>query len=91
LFNFNVWSYAKSFDSIIDLYSDCKLSLCGDATQWSDFRQGTRGQVKMKWPTALLWQSNITFFLYGKKYFFLQIPVALFSQLGGKLKKNQIF
>lgn len=62
LFNFNVWSYAKSFDSIIALYNDCKLSLCGNATQWSDFRQGTRGQVKMKWPTKLLWKSNIAFF-----------------------------
>ena len=57
LFNFNIWNYVKNSKSISNLYMDCKLSYCGNATQWSDFRQGTRGEVKMKWPTNLLWKS----------------------------------
>jgi len=39
------------------LYTDDGLAFCGNATQWSDFRSGTRGDVKMKWPTELLWKS----------------------------------
>ena len=57
LFNFNVWNHVKNAKTILNLFNDCKLSYCGNATQWSDFRQGTRGQVKMKWPTELLWKS----------------------------------
>lgn len=59
LFNFNVWDHVKNNKSIYSLYTDCKLAHCGNATQWSDFRHGTRGDVKMKWPTDLLWKSNL--------------------------------
>jgi hypothetical protein len=76
LFNFNVWNYAKNSESILNLYSDCKLSFCGNATQWSDFRQGTRGQVKMKWPTKLLWKSML--FLYYTV--FLVLYYTVFTQ-----------
>jgi hypothetical protein len=62
LFNFNVWDHVKSPNSILNIYLDCKLTECGNATQWSDFRQGTRGDVKFKWPTSLLWKSKIFFF-----------------------------
>ena len=58
LFNFNVWSAVKSPEFIHGLYNDCKLAYCGTAAQWSDFRQGTRGNIKMKWPTELIWKSK---------------------------------
>jgi hypothetical protein len=60
LFNFNVWNYAKSRPSIARLHEDCRLAYCGNATQWADFRQGTRGEVRMRWPTDLLWKSKST-------------------------------
>ena len=59
IFNFNIWQHEKSAHEIHDLYADCRLMHCGDATQWSDYRQGTRGDVKMKWPTDLLWRKEI--------------------------------
>ncbi|RNA30402.1 adhesion G -coupled receptor L2-like [Brachionus plicatilis] len=37
------------------MYQDCKLTYCGTASQWSDFRQGTRGNIKLRWPSNLLW------------------------------------
>lgn len=58
LFNFNVWQREMTVSEIQELYGDCRLTYCGDAVQWSDFRQGTRGEVKMKWPTELLWQKT---------------------------------
>lgn len=58
LFNFNIWNHIKPASSILNVYKDCKLAHCGNATQWSDFRQGTRGDVIMKWPTDLLWKRD---------------------------------
>lgn len=58
LFNFNVWDHVKNPHALLNVYLDCKLTECGNATQWSDFRQGTRGDVKLKWPTALLWKDE---------------------------------
>ncbi len=56
LFNFNIWDRAFSAEIVHKLYNDEGLTYCGNATQWSDFRSGTRGDVKMKWPTNLLWK-----------------------------------
>jgi hypothetical protein len=58
LFNFNIWD--RTFDEKLaqKLWRDGNLVFCGNATQWSDFRQGTIGDVKMKWPTKLLWHKS---------------------------------
>ncbi len=64
IFNFNIWDQAKKVNSILNIYLDCKLTECGNATQWSDFRQGTHGDVKLKWPTSLLWKSLSIFNTY---------------------------
>jgi hypothetical protein len=61
IFNFNAWSQVKTTQEIQNLYMDCRLAHCGDATQWSDFRQGTRGNVTMRWPTDLLWKGDLCF------------------------------
>jgi hypothetical protein len=58
LFNFNVWNHVKPSISIINIYEDTRLTYCGNATQWADFRQGTRGDVKLKWPTNIMWKSE---------------------------------
>lgn len=60
LFAFNIWNHVKNSDSILNIYHDCRLASCGNATQWSDFRQGTRGEVAMKWPTNLLWKKIVS-------------------------------
>ena len=61
VFGFNIWNHVKSATFIQNIYNDCKLAYCGNASQWSDFRQGTKGDVKMKWPTDLLWKRNTCF------------------------------
>lgn len=58
IFNFNIWDRAFPAELIPSIYNDDNLIYCGNATQWSDFRQGTRGDVNFKWPTDLLWKSN---------------------------------
>jgi hypothetical protein len=58
LFNFNVWYAERNATDVLELFADCKLLQCGDAAQWSDYRQGTRGNVVMKWPTELLWRRS---------------------------------
>jgi hypothetical protein len=58
LFNFNVWHSERNASEVLALQTDCKLVHCGDAVQWSDYRQGTRGNVNMKWPTELLWKRD---------------------------------
>jgi hypothetical protein len=58
LFNFNIWNHVKSSKVIQSLYLDCKLTHCGNAVQWSDFRQGTGGQAKLTWQTEFMMNSN---------------------------------
>lgn len=58
VFNLNIWSHVIKSDNLADLYEDCRLVFCGNSVQWSDFRQGTRGDVQMKWPTDLIWNKN---------------------------------
>ncbi|CAF0710943.1 unnamed protein product [Brachionus calyciflorus] len=58
---FNLWNHLQTSEFIQNVYNDCKLAYCGNASQWSDFRQGTRGDVKMKWPTNLLWKRPTCF------------------------------
>lgn len=81
LFNFNVWNEVKSNEFIMNLYSDCKLIYCGTATQWSDFRQGTRGNVKMRWPTELIWTSLCSFFdLITFFYFIFSFFLSIYKK-----------
>lgn len=60
LFNFNVWNRvpARVTEFIGNIVNDCRLVFCGNAAQWSEFRPGTRGNVKIKWPTYLLWSTG---------------------------------
>ena len=64
IFNFNIWDRAFPAELVPRIYNDDNLIYCGNATQWSDFRQGTRGDVNFKWPTNLLWKSNFSLKLF---------------------------
>lgn len=55
IFNFNIWKNVLTSNLIKEIYKDCKLTFCGTAAQWSDFRQGIRGNIKLVWSTKLLW------------------------------------
>lgn len=58
VFNLNIWNHVVKSENLAELYQDCRLIYCGNSVQWSDFRQGTRGDVQMKWPTDLIWNQN---------------------------------
>ena len=34
--------------------SSCNMMYCGDAVQWTEFRRGTRGAMKMRWPSGVM-------------------------------------
>ena len=36
------------------LKNDTLFMKCGDAVEWADFRTGTRGAMKMKWPSLIM-------------------------------------
>ncbi|XP_070543943.1 adhesion G protein-coupled receptor L2-like isoform X1 [Ptychodera flava] len=49
----NVWTEAKNKTQIQKLSEDCTFMQCGDAVQWVDFRSGTRGSMKLRWPSGI--------------------------------------
>ncbi|XP_041364256.1 uncharacterized protein LOC121379672 [Gigantopelta aegis] len=53
LAHFNIWNYMMNVTEINDIMSSCKLMYCGNAVQWVDFRSGTRGAMKMRWPSGI--------------------------------------
>ncbi|XP_022079827.1 adhesion G protein-coupled receptor L3-like [Acanthaster planci] len=50
---FNMWSSALADDHIADMHQDCTFTYCGDVTEWVDFRTGTRGELKLRWPSGV--------------------------------------
>ncbi|ELT96762.1 hypothetical protein CAPTEDRAFT_221005 [Capitella teleta] len=49
----NIWDHALSRQSIKEIASDCNLINCGNVVEWADFRSGTRGFVKLRWPSVI--------------------------------------
>ena len=50
----NIWHHVMRRDEIKNyIYEDCKIIKCGDVVEWADFRSGTRGAMKIKWPSAI--------------------------------------
>ena len=54
----NIWSYVMNQTEIESVYRDCLFIQCGDVVQWIQFREGTRGQMKMRWPSGVLTESE---------------------------------
>src|SRR6218665_3394536 len=49
----NVWRRVLDLDESHAVFADCTLMWCGDAIQWADFRSGTRGAMRIRWPTRI--------------------------------------
>ncbi|XP_064634672.1 adhesion G protein-coupled receptor L1-like [Lineus longissimus] len=50
----HIWDYVLNNSDIWSIYKDCKFMWCGNAVQWVDLREGTRGQLRMRWPSGVL-------------------------------------
>ncbi|XP_048760884.1 adhesion G protein-coupled receptor L2-like isoform X2 [Ostrea edulis] len=50
----NIWN--KILDSTLmrSIFSSCIFMYCGNAVQWADLRSGTRGPMKMRWPSTIV-------------------------------------
>lgn len=51
--HFHVWNEAYNGRQIKEISGDCSLSFCGNVVEWTDFRSGTRGDVKLMWPSNI--------------------------------------
>ena len=58
----NIWSRVLTRADVWDVYKDCTLQLCGDAIEWADFRSGTRGALKIRWPSFVYGRCKIFYF-----------------------------
>ncbi|XP_064617683.1 LOW QUALITY PROTEIN: adhesion G protein-coupled receptor L2-like [Liolophura sinensis] len=58
LAHFNIWSYAKTFQAIEKIWTDCTFMYCGNAVQWVEFRTGTRGAMRLRWPSGIARQKE---------------------------------
>ncbi|OQV15514.1 putative Cadherin EGF LAG seven-pass G-type receptor 1 [Hypsibius exemplaris] len=53
LSHFNVWFTVLPVREVRMIMKDCHLKYCGTAIRWTDFRDGTRGAVKLRWPSGV--------------------------------------
>ena len=49
----NIWGRVMPRSEVKDLRDDCVMLQCGDVAEWADFRSGTRGDMKIKWPSTI--------------------------------------
>jgi latrophilin 2 len=49
----NIWSRVMLRSEVKDLRNDCVMLQCGDVVEWADFRSGTRGDMKIRWPSRI--------------------------------------
>nr|KAG5692688.1 hypothetical protein BaRGS_028488 [Batillaria attramentaria] len=53
LSHFNIWNFILPPREVLFLASNCTFQYCGNAVQWVEFRAGTRGAIKMRWPSGI--------------------------------------
>ncbi|XP_059158667.1 cadherin EGF LAG seven-pass G-type receptor 1-like [Physella acuta] len=53
LSHLNIWNEALGDKQILDMNNSCTFMYCGNAVQWVEFRSGTRGAMKMRWPSGI--------------------------------------
>ena len=51
--NVNIWDHVMNRRDVREIARDCELMKCGNAIEWADFRSGTRGAMKMRWPSHI--------------------------------------
>ncbi|CAH1794754.1 unnamed protein product [Owenia fusiformis] len=49
----HIWGHEMTAPEVRDIYRDCTFSYCGDLVEWVDFRIGTRGEMKLRWPSGI--------------------------------------
>ncbi|CAL1530170.1 unnamed protein product, partial [Lymnaea stagnalis] len=53
LSHLNIWNYVMNVSQINSLNTSCTFMYCGNAVQWVEFRSGTRGAMRMRWPSGI--------------------------------------
>ncbi|KAL4240048.1 latrotoxin receptor [Mactra antiquata] len=54
LTHLHIWKFVLSKKEIQHTKGSCALMYCGDAVQWTEFRRGTRGAMRMRWPSGVI-------------------------------------
>lgn len=54
LSHFNIWDSVMSGKAIRNMYKSCVFMHCGNVVQWAEFRSGTRGAMRLRWPSGLV-------------------------------------
>ncbi|XP_046574177.1 cadherin EGF LAG seven-pass G-type receptor 1-like [Haliotis rubra] len=54
LAHLNIWDYTMEEPELKQIIASCKFMYCGNAVEWVEFRSGTRGAMKMRWPSGVL-------------------------------------
>jgi len=47
-------SFVLTDDEMEAVRQSCDLMYCGDAVAWTEFRRGTRGAMRMRWPSGAI-------------------------------------
>ncbi|KAK3761610.1 hypothetical protein RRG08_040305 [Elysia crispata] len=53
LVHLNIWDYPMRPEEVRYVNSSCTFMYCGNAVQWVEFRSGTRGAMRMRWPSGV--------------------------------------
>ncbi|ESO83436.1 hypothetical protein LOTGIDRAFT_169300 [Lottia gigantea] len=53
LSHLNIWNYVMEKEEIKNITKSCNFMYCGNAVQWVEFRSGTRGGMKIRWPSGI--------------------------------------
>ena len=54
LAHLHIWDFVMTPAEVRYIKGLCKLMYCGNAVQWTEFRKGTRGAMRMRWPSQVL-------------------------------------
>ncbi|VDI57656.1 latrophilin 2 [Mytilus galloprovincialis] len=49
----NIWNDVKDHAETQEIHRSCTYMYCGNVVQWADFRIGTRGAMRMRWPSGI--------------------------------------
>lgn len=50
----NLWNEVLDYQTMRSIFSSCIFMYCGNGVQWADLRSGTRGPMRMRWPSAVV-------------------------------------
>ncbi|XP_052265655.1 adhesion G protein-coupled receptor L2-like [Dreissena polymorpha] len=54
LTHLHIWSFVMTDKEVDYVKTSCDVMYCGDAVQWTEFRRGTRGAMRMRWPSGAI-------------------------------------